>query len=186
MVSIPFPSHSFESGYRRCRRKWCSYEPNNLHCYTPGFLFLSLPFPSQDPLAETGECQSFRQPDPIHTHPWNEVWHLWRGTRYIGWKLWSGHPLCFLSPSRVPVNMLYTESEVIDRAVVNVSVSYRGSMGNAEVRVLWPYARVVPKGSNLRGHNRYEFQTGLKYFFDSTFFAEIVIKRLTAICYKGF
>lgn len=185
MVSIPFPSHSFESGYRRCRRKWCSYEPNNLHCYTPGFLFLSLPFPSQDPLAETGE--RYCVGDPIHRpQPWNEVWHLWRRMkRPIGWKLWSGHPLCFLSPSRVPVNMLYTESEVIDRAVVNVSVSYRGSMGNAEVRVLWPYARVVPKGSNPRGHNRYEFQTGLKYFFDSTFFAEIVIKRLT-ICYKGF
>ena len=83
------------------------------------------------------------------------------------------------------MNMLYTESEVIDRTVVNVSVSYRGSMGNAEVRVLWPYARVVPKGSNPRGHNRYEFQTGLKFFFDSTFFAEIVIKRLT-ICYKEF
>ena len=77
------------------------------------------------------------------------------------------------------MNMLYTESEVIYGAVVNVSVSYRGSMGNAEVRVLLPYARVVPKGSNPRGHNRYEFQTGLKYFFDSAFFAEIVIKLLT-------
>lgn len=180
MVSIPFPSHSFESEYRRCRRRRCSYEPNILHRDTPGFLFLSLPFPSQDPLAETGECQSFRKPDPIQPHQWNEVWHIWGGTRSNGRRLWSGHPLCFLSPSRVPVNMLHTESEVINGAVVNVSVSYRGSMGNAEVRVLWPYARVVPTGSNPRGHNRYEFQTGLKYFFDSAFFAEIVIKRLTS------
>ena len=76
--------------------------------------------------------------------------------------------------------MLNTESEVIDEAVVNVSVSYRGNMGNAEVRVLRPYARVLPTGSNPRGHNRYEFQSGLKYFFDSAFFAEIVIKRLTS------
>ena len=83
------------------------------------------------------------------------------------------------------MNMLHTESEVIDRAVVNVSVSYRGSVGNTEVRVLWPYARVVPTGSNPRGQNRYEFQTRLKYFFDSAFFSEIVIKPLT-ICYKGY
>ena len=81
------------------------------------------------------------------------------------------------------MNMLHTESKVVDRAVLNVSVSYRGSKGNAEVRVLWPPAREVPIGSNPR--KRYEFQTGLKYFFDRAFFAKIVIKRFT-ICYKGY
>ena len=44
--------------------------------------------------------------------------------------------------------MLYTEGEVIDRAIVNVSVTYRGSKANAEVRVLWPPPRAAPEGSN--------------------------------------
>ena len=63
------------------------------------------------------------------SHSWNSVWHGRTGSdRRVGWWRWSVHWLCFPSQSRVALNMLYTEREVVERKIVNVSVKQKGSM----------------------------------------------------------
>ena len=59
----------------------------------------------------------------------NSVWHRRTGEeRRVGWRRWSVHWLCFPSQSRVALNILYTQREVTERKIVNVSVKQKGSM----------------------------------------------------------
>ena len=59
------------------------------------------------------------------SHCWNLVWHSRTGIESrIGWRRWSVHWLCFPSQSRVALNMLYTEREVIERKIVKNAVRY--------------------------------------------------------------
>ena len=64
------------------------------------------------------------------SHFWNSVWHRRTGKeRRVGWRRWSVHWLCFPSESRVVLNMLYTEREVIERKICFLQLNRREACG---------------------------------------------------------